>query len=122
MAASLQKERDIVSAQSAKTLDENRTLSAKVADLTRQLNSASSQIKSLSKDEGSPKQDSSPKGKASPKSHTPDPQQEKEGGGSAIPALNGAHSGSLTDAQVLKASCHTAWHTDGNGLTTDLIE
>ncbi|KAL3131514.1 hypothetical protein ABBQ38_007819 [Trebouxia sp. C0009 RCD-2024] len=100
VAASLQRERDIISAQSQKTKDENDTLSAKVADLTRQLDSASSQIKSLSKDEGSPKQDSSSKGKASPKSETPDPQQETEGGGRAIPVLDGAHSGSLTDAQA----------------------
>ena len=97
MAASLQKERDAISAKAVITEEENKTLSARVAELTQQLNSASRQIKSMSKGDGSPKQDSASKAKGSPKSETPDSHQEKQDGGNAEQTLDGR----VIDAPVI---------------------
>lgn len=95
-----QKERDAAKSDAQKAEQEHTTLSAKVADLTRQLNNASSQIKGMSKSDGSPKQDISAKGKGNTRNETANPQQD---GGKPVPKQGGAQSGSMTDAQVGKS-------------------
>lgn len=92
-----QKERDAAKSDAQKAEQEHTTLSAKVADLTRQLNNASSQIKGMSKSDGSPKQDISAKGKGNTRNETANPQQD---GGKPVPKQGGAQSGSMTDAQA----------------------
>ena len=119
MAASLQRERDSAKTDAAKAEQENQTLSAKVADLARQLSSASSQIKSLSKDGdsskdggsskdcGSPRQEGVSMGKGKVKNEAGTSQQEQAEAVGTATVVTQAHAqdAALTPAQVRHHMC-----------------
>ena len=103
VAASLQRERDVTKIGAAKAEQENRSLSSKVADLEHQLSHASSQIRSLSKDGGSPRHKvvSKGEGKADSEAGTCQQQQAQAEANTTLVSQADAHGASLTPDQVM---------------------